>query len=179
MIIIRKTRGYQMSLPEEDIKVICLHEILKQTTNSFANLNLGSYPYSTSNPELVISFLTEHYQILADPYSTAQDNIVQALASVLNHTDSLKIIKFNKVLFSNILKAFQQNLNYNIILDCTVFKTPNNYLNPNPKSLTTYFLIIQTKPITSEATIIKNFSQINRKLPNIKILSLKPPFCEY
>ena len=163
MIVIRKTRGPSNCLPENDIKIICLHELIHQTIRKYAKSNLTTYPHTTNNPQIVIEFLTHNYSILSNPYSTAQDKVVQALASIINHDDNLKLIETNINLFSEIIYHFHQNLNYNLILDCTVFKTPNNYLYPQPITQTTYFLIIQLKPITGDASLIRNFSNIKRR----------------
>ena len=163
MIVVRKTRGSKTILPEAEIKNICLHELLLQTIRKYAHMNFKSYPQVTNSPDLVVKFIAEHHDILANPYSEAQDKIVQSLASIINHENSLNIVRNNIELFTNVLNDFHNNLNYSVILDCTVFKTPNNYLNLNPSPLTTYFLIIQTKSIMSDVSLIKNFSKIKRK----------------
>ena len=166
MIIIRKTRGPANRLPERKIKTICLHELTLQTIKKYADLNLTAYPFTTNNPQLVIDFLNQHLDILSNPYSAAQDKVVQSISVIINHPDSLDYIEANNSLFSKIIENLHQNLNYNLILDCTVFKTPNNFLYPNSRTLTTYFLIIQTKSITSDVSLIKNFSDIKRKIQN-------------
>ena len=163
MIVIRKVRGPSSYLPESKIKIVCLHELTLQTIRKYAHLNLTSYPFTTSNPQIVIDFLTQNYEILSSPYSSAQDKVVQAVSLIINHTNSLELIETNIGLFSKIIHHFHQNLNYNIILDCTVFKTPNNYLYPRPITQTTYFLIIQLKSITGDVSLIKNFSNITRR----------------
>ena len=174
MLVIRKIQGTHAKIPDEKVKSICIHEILIQTIGKYASLNLTAYPHMTNDPTRVIEFLENHYHLLSNPYSSAQDMVVQALASVLNHNDYLTIITDNNALFAHIIQAFHQNLNYNTILDCTVFKTPQNFLNPKPYTKTTYFLIIQTKPIMSDVSLIQNFSQINRKyLTNLSLLIMR------
>ena len=163
MIIVRKLRGKNNVLPEEDIKIICMHELVLQTIKSYASSNLTPTHHTTTDPQLVLEFIKNHLDLLANPYSNAQSIIVQAIASIMNRDDHISIIHKNKNIFGQIIQKLQQNLNYNIILDCTVFKTPTNYLYPRMSTLTTYFLIIQTQPILSEATLIKNFSDIKRK----------------
>ena len=170
MIIIRKVRGSRSILPEEQIKMVCLQEVLLQTISQYAKFNLSSYPHTTNNPSLVLEFLKDHIDILSNPYSLAQDKVVQALASVVKHSDSLKIISENTKLFKKAIEHFHLNLNYNILLDCTVFKTPSNFLDPNPKPVITYFLIIQTKPITSDISLIQNFSDIQRKNNHLSVV---------
>ena len=163
MIVIRKVRGAASNIPDEEIKITCLHELLHQTVSNYASLNHNNYPHTTTDPISTLQFISEHYKILSDPFTIAQECIVQSIAALINNNDSLTIIRENKQLFTRILNRLHQNLNYNIILDCTVFKTPNNFLNPNPKVQITYFLIIQTKPITSDISLIRNFSKIERK----------------
>ena len=166
MIVIRKLRGEANKLPDEKIKIICLHEILHQTITKYAALNHKNYSLTTTDPLSTLQFIQEFHNILSDPYSIAQENVVQAVASLINNCNSLTLIENNKQLFMNVLNNLHQNLNYNIILDCTVFRTPLNFLNPNPKTLITYFLIIQSKPITSDISLIRNFSKIERKFLN-------------
>ena len=163
MIVIRRIRGPANRLPEDRIKLICLHELILQTIKKYASLNLTSHPHTTNNPQIVIDFLRQTFDILSSPYSTAQDKVVQAISLIINHPNSLYYIEENLALFSEIIDHLHQNLNYNLILDCTVFKTPNNYLYPKFHTKTTYFLIIQTKSIIGDASLIKNFSNIKRK----------------
>ena len=170
MIVLRKTRGPNGNLPEKNIKIICLHESLLQTTKLYAADNNLDVNITTSNPIPVLNFLEKHYKLLSNPYSTAQSYIVQALLSILNHDNYLIIIQDNIVLFRNVLKELQQNLNYNIILDCTVFRTPSTLLVQKPNTLTTYFLIIQTKSIFGKANLIRNFSNIKRKITSNQLL---------
>ena len=163
MIIVRRLRGKNCSLPEEDVKTICLHELVFQTVGTYASLNSTPTQQTTTDPSLALDFVKTHLDLLANPYSNAQSTVVQTLSAIINHEDHLNIIHDNKNLFRSIIQKLHQNMNYNIILDCTVFKTPTNYLYPKIPKLTTYFLVIQTQPILSDATLIKNFSDIKRK----------------
>ena len=164
MIVLRKIRGPNGKMPDNEIKSVCLHELLLQSTKLYADENNLDPNTTTLDPPSVLDFLDKHYKLLSDPFSKAQSFIVQALISILNHEDHLKIIQNNKVLLANVVNELHQNLNYNIILDCTVFRTPSTLLIKNPSTLTTYFLIIQTKSIFGKANLIRNFSDIKRKI---------------
>ena len=163
MIVVRKCRGKQTILPEGTIKSICLHELALQTLKSYAAYSDEDFTVTTNNLPLTLNFIQDNLEILANPYSKAQERVAQALMAVINHENSLKLIQTHFDTFKIALENLHQNLNYNIILDCTVFKTPRSYLKVKPNHITTYYLIIQTKPITAESSLLKNLSEIKRK----------------
>ena len=167
-MIVRKIRGKYAQMPTEDIQVHCVHELAIQTLKKFVTYDCSWSSLQTNNPKMTLDFIKSSLDLLANPYSVAQEMVIKAIFSVINHPHYHTILKSELESFKNIIENLHTNLNYNTLLDCTVFKVPTSLIKPKPNEITTYYLIIQTKAIISDVETIRNFSDIQRKSINKK-----------
>lgn len=166
-MIIRKIRGKYSHMPSESIQIHCIHELIIQTLQKYVTYNPDWSTLQTNNPSLTLDFIKNNIDLLANPYSTAQEMLIKATFAVVNHPQYYDILKTNIAIFRDVIENLHTNLNYNTLLDCTVFKVPKSVIRPKLNDQTTYYLIIQTKSIISDIKTIKNFSSIQRKCINI------------
>ena len=150
-------------MPTEDIQVHCVHELTLQTLRKFVTYDNSWSTLQTNDPTTTLEFIKTNLDLLANPYSIAQEMVVKAIFSIINHPQYYTILKSELESFRSIIENLHTNLNYNTLLDCTVFKVPTSLIKPKPNEITTYYLIIQTKAIVSDVETIKNFSNIQRK----------------
>ena len=162
-MIVRKLRGNAISMPTRKIQILCLHELIIQTLRKYATYDQNWSTLQTEKPELALEFIRANADLLANPYSLTQEMLIKTIFSIINHPQYQQFLENNLGLFKNVIENLHTNLNYNTLLDCTVFKVPTSITKPKLKDQTTYYLIIQTKTITSDVRTIKKFSNIKCK----------------